>query len=1106
MKRKYKNQDGAECSRMALGVGAEADVSEEENASPSSAEAGKDNRQNLELTGENPGGLSPARESSGDGKAFACTLCDRSFTTKTGLGVHRRMAHPAAFHEQAALLNAGRRGKTWSVEESELLSRGEAEMILARPSTSKKQYVDVAKLAELHRRSVDSIKGQRKKASHKARVLELCKEIAEERATEAARAIQQKEAQKDDDGGVTEADGGAVGDRLKTQCEYWQKYFQDSGADFVRVTKIPICEIRGAPTVPINQEKLDQRWGEWIEEQLGVLATANRNTLRRRPTSERAKGPQQVGKQSHYRPRSLRKQRRAKLWADTQKGFRKDPGGTVKQILKGEVGTSRGVCDPTELGEHWRAVFETDSETDPRSTGCSPENVLSELARPITLVEVGLQIDRVKANAAGPDRVDIKGMKRLNKSQLLAWFNLFLYAGVAPRQLLRGNCSLIPKVEGAALPKQYRPIVVTSKILRVFHALISRRLRAVRLPDEQRGFRPVDGTFENAYLLRNLLSNSKQERRALYVAFVDLSNAFGAISQDTIFKAAVRMGVPGPIIRYLRFVYKESRVVVRATGAECHVSRGILQGDPLSSDLFNFAMSMVCEELDPRIGFKLAGEPVSYGAYADDTFVTAETRVGLKRQVSLLAASLQKGGLEMNALKCSTVTIEVDKRAKRWYVDTEAYLKVGKETVPALSLSGTYKYLGIQVGAIGVDSSGVKDHLALGLERLTEARLKPQQKLFALRRTLMPSLSHALVLGNVRSGKLKQMDVLVRKSLRAWLHLPHDVPIACFHAQIKEGGLGIPALETSIPCMQAARISNLSVCEHWAIKATLLTAAGAQDSRSFSKCPTLDGRTIRTKSDSQVYWRERLHNSVDGRGLQQHGQCPEASAWIADASLPVSGGDFIKAIHVRMATLKTPMRASRGRGIPWPKCRTCPDEVCSLAHILQICGRTHGVRTLRHNRFTRAIIRSLRKQGWLVAEEPRITKGNSYVKPDVVALRKGETLVLDPTIVADNVDLAAPMKQKESKYSCPEVLTYCKNFARGGKIPAGVEGHLDPNVPVGPTKVAGVVLNWRGAVSASAFKTLMQAGVPPMIVSFAIINMLADNWRAWYYVSVKRTR
>ena len=56
-----------------------------------------------------------------------------------------------------------------------------------------------------------------------------------------------------------------------------------------------------------------------------------------------------------------------------------------------------------------------------------------------------------------------------------------------------------------------------------------------------------------------------------------------------------------------------------------------------------------------------------------------------------------------------------------------------------------------------------------------------------------------------------------------------------------------------------------------------------------------------------------MYSQVDGKGMKQHRDFKTINEWVSDCSFKISGADFIRAIQIRMNTLKTPARAARGR-------------------------------------------------------------------------------------------------------------------------------------------------------------------------------------------------
>ena len=158
-------------------------------------------------------------------------------------------------------------------------------------------------------------------------------------------------------------------------------------------------------------------------------------------------------------------------------------------------------------------------------------------------------------------------------------------------------------------------------------------------------------------------------------------------------------------------------------------------------------------------------------------------------------SGLSEVDLLRNARKPSTLTIIVDGRKKWWYCDSSRYLKLNGQKVPAMKVTDTYRYLGISMG-VKAEQPDVKTRLEYGLQQLIKAPLKPQQRLYLLRVHLLPSLHHHLIQDRVTQGMLSSLDRVIRKVVRGWLRLPHDLPESMFHAKVSDGGLGVPMLCT----------------------------------------------------------------------------------------------------------------------------------------------------------------------------------------------------------------------------------------------------------------------------------------------------------------------
>ena len=182
---------------------------------------------------------------------------------------------------------------------------------------------------------------------------------------------------------------------------------------------------------------------------------------------------------------------------------------------------------------------------------------------------------------------------------------------------------------------------------------------------------------------------------------------------------------------------------------------------------------------------------------------------GLQTQFERIELALSESGLELNAAKSATIRIDVSGRSKTWICNPTSFLltKDG-QVMKALKITEDYRYLGNAVGTSRSKGSTVQE-LQQGIAELSRAPLKPQQRLFILRKNLIPSLYHTAVLGRMYRKSLKFLDQITRAAVRSWLRLPNDTPLAFFHAHYGDGGLDVPPLLLTIPLLRTKRMGRL---------------------------------------------------------------------------------------------------------------------------------------------------------------------------------------------------------------------------------------------------------------------------------------------------------
>ncbi|KAA0202280.1 hypothetical protein HAZT_HAZT008519 [Hyalella azteca] len=723
-----------------------------------------------------------------------CPECGRAFTSARGLGAHRRRAHANEYHAEAALAHRSRGSGNWTDEEKAMLARAEATLIYEgrfRPTSANLQLAGV-----FPSRTDQAIKARRRTADHKTRVREIVDElnaphpgpeVAEVPVPDSAALVVAYAAVLDTGGELAPGGGMDWGDALLTEA-------------FAELTTL--AGANDPVALKARAVEAAERHAEH------VLRSARARPQNRAGGAGRAPPV-------HTRPAPVapagRRQLRRTQYKEVQSLYNRDRRRAAEHVLSGDWSRQVARAAPPGTFAYWRDLFETGSAPDDRDVAPIGDTKWN-LANPITVAEVLSGLKSTRQSACGPDRVDLRTLKQAPVASLCKMFNLWLVAEHLPTGYRMSCSTLIPKVNNPEHPRDLRPIAVASHVVRLFHKILAIRMaRECPLSERQKAFVPVDGCQMNLAIIDAVIHQARTLKSAVHLAFLDLAKAFDSVSLHTIERAMARMGCPPPIRHVIMSGYQDARTVLSYGGqtlGEARLTRGVKQGDPLSPLLFNFVVDEAIQAglLCPT-GVSVEGERVSILAFADDLVVCCSTPVGLQNTVDTVLGVLRSGGLSANPGKCRALHLEVDRKAKKWYVDTTRALTVGGTPVAAIGPEDTCKYLGVLVGAAGKKAS-YGNILEDGITQLTHAPLKPQQRLFLLVNHLIPKLMHRIVLGQVYRTQLCRMDQRVRVACRAWLKLPTDVPDAMLHASVGSGGMGVPSLVTRIPLAKQRRLAK----------------------------------------------------------------------------------------------------------------------------------------------------------------------------------------------------------------------------------------------------------------------------------------------------------
>ena len=503
--------------------------------------------------------------------------------------------------------------------------------------------------------------------------------------------------------------------------------------------------------------------------------------------NKRARNPRSI--KTTRKPKSNKKTKKV-LYKYCQFEFSKNPRALYDKIINNDLEQSVfSTCSkPENLETYWKRIFETESIPDNRKY--EPKQCC-QINRAISAEEVTRELNTFDKNTApGKDGVKLKDLKAIPISNILIVLKACLIENKIPAEWKCGRTTLIPKTQKAEKPELFRPITVTSLWIRLLNKILSAKVTSsITLNPAQLGFQKLDGTAIGCLTLDRAFKHAKKNAKSLSVITIDFEKAFDSVSHNSIARCIKRFGLPEWLLHLIQDMYSKTTTAIGSETAT--VKRGIKQGDPLSSTLFN----MVIDELTEKIAkMRLGPRNVPEGiiAYADDIVLIAQSAIDSELMLKTLETEAKMVGLKIKPSKCNYINWE--NVPKKIAITKEKQINLQNGTIKHLKPDKSFKYLGADINIHGIVRFATIGQFEEKLQMLSHAPLKPQQRLFYVRNYLIPGLQHALALMRVTKTELLNYDRCLRYRVKKMLKLPNDVHNAILHTSIKQGGLGIPSI------------------------------------------------------------------------------------------------------------------------------------------------------------------------------------------------------------------------------------------------------------------------------------------------------------------------
>jgi hypothetical protein len=221
-----------------------------------------------------------------------------------------------------------------------------------------------------------------------------------------------------------------------------------------------------------------------------------------------------------------------------------------------------------------------------------------------------------------------------------------------------------------------------SHTMKLWERIIEHRLRGViNVTENQFGFMPGRSTMEAIFLIRQLMERCREQKKDLYMIFIDVEKAYDKVSRNDMWWALQKHKVSSKYITLIKDMYNNVMTSVRTSDGDTNdfsINIGLHQGSALSSYLFALVMDEVTRDIQGGILWCML--------FADDVVLVDGSRMGIDQKLELWRRTLEVKGFRLSRSKTEYMTCDFSVTTQE-----EGDVRLDSQVVPK---KDTFRYLG----------------------------------------------------------------------------------------------------------------------------------------------------------------------------------------------------------------------------------------------------------------------------------------------------------------------------------------------------------------------------------------------------------------------------
>ncbi len=318
------------------------------------------------------------------------------------------------------------------------------------------------------------------------------------------------------------------------------------------------------------------------------------------------------------------------------------------------------------MNQYFSSVFTRESTSGLTSlqSDLQPTNsVMSTTELQVTedeVLEALLKIDPSKS--AGPDEIPGRLLREgavWLSVPLTKLYNLSLSKGSLPSDWTRSNVTPIFKKGNKHLPSNYRPISLTSIVVKTLERLIQQKIYKFltdhqKLSPYQHGFRARHSCQTQLLQAIHQWAKTLNQGSSTHAIFIDFSKAFDSVPHERLLLKLHNIGIRGTLLQWIKafLLERQQRVLVEGhLSSWTKVCSGVPQGSVLGPLLFIIYVNDIASTLSSECKL-FADDCVLYQNITSNSDSTA-----LQYDLNQVSDWCKKWQLSLNIAKCKAICI-----------------------------------------------------------------------------------------------------------------------------------------------------------------------------------------------------------------------------------------------------------------------------------------------------------------------------------------------------------------------------------------------------------------------------------------------------------------